>query len=169
MVDQSELIVLGRIGGAHGVKGWVRVQSFTDPRDNILSYPRWLLGQRGQWVPMELSDGRKQGKSVVALLDGIDDRNAAEAIRGCDIAIPLDELPPLPEGEYYWADLVGLRVRTADGRELGLVHDLMQTGANDVLVVRGERERLIPMVMGQYVTRVDLDAGVMDVDWDPDF
>ncbi len=169
VVDESGLIVLGRIGGPHGVKGWVRIQSFTDPRDNILSYRRWLLGGKGQWAPVELSDGRMQGKTVVALLDGVDDRTAAEAIRGREIAIHRDELPPLQDDEYYWADLVGLRVRTVDGQDLGVVDHLIQTGANDVLAVRGDRERLIPMVVGQYVTRVALDAGLLEVDWDPEF
>lgn len=169
VVDQASLIVLGRIGGPHGVKGWVRIQSFTDPRENILSYGRWFLGQGAHWAPYELGNGRMQGKSIVALLDGVDTREAAESLRGCEIAIPRDELPPLPEGEYYWADLVGLRVHTVDGTDLGVVDHLIQTGANDVLVVRGERERLIPMVIGQYVTLVDLDAGRMEVDWDPEF
>ncbi|MCC5860100.1 MAG: ribosome maturation factor RimM [Ectothiorhodospiraceae bacterium] len=169
VVDRAGLIVLGRIGGPHGVKGWVRIQSFTDPRENILSYPRWFLGRGAQWAAYELSDGRMQGKSVVALLSGVESREAAESLKGREIAVPRDELPPLPEGEYYWADLIGLRVRTVDGVDLGVVDHLIQTGANDVLVVRGDRERLIPMVVGQYVKRVDLDAGRMDVDWDPEF
>ncbi|MCH8503742.1 MAG: ribosome maturation factor RimM [Ectothiorhodospiraceae bacterium] len=160
---------MGRIGAPHGVKGWVRIQSFTDPRENILTYPRWLLSGPEGWAEVELASGRKQGKSVVARLKDMESREQAEALQGREIALERDALPPLSEGEYYWADLEGLRVCTVDGVELGHVDHLIQTGANDVLVVRGDRERLIPMVVGEFVTRVDLASGLLEVDWDPEF
>lgn len=167
--DQTRLVIMGRIGAPHGVKGWVRIQSFSEPRDGILSYSRWLVSGPDGWDAVELAEGRMQGKSVVARLEGMESREQAETLRGREIALHRDVLPPLPEGEYYWADLEGLRVRTVDGVDLGCVDHLIQTGANDVLVVRGDRERLIPMVVGEYVTRVDLDAGWLEVDWDPEF
>lgn len=170
MVESAEeLIVLGEISGIYGVAGWVRVYSYTDPRENILGYPLWRVQARDRWTALELQNGRRQGKAVVAQLEGCEDRDQARGLIGCKIAVPRAELPQPGEGEYYWADLQGLRVYNRDGTEFGTVTRLMETGANDVLVVSGERERLIPMVPDFYVLRVDLDAGVMEVDWDPDF
>lgn len=170
MVDvTTRLLTIGRITGIYGVKGWVKIRSHTEPRDNILNYPRWLVWRDGQWKEMFPVEGRMQGKGVVAALQGVGDRDQAREYMGADIALPRDELPPLPADEYYWADLEGLEVITVDGVSLGRLDHLMETGANDVMVVRGERERLIPMVFGQYVTRVDLELGLIEVDWDPDF
>ncbi|HYW03837.1 MAG TPA: ribosome maturation factor RimM [Gammaproteobacteria bacterium] len=162
-------VVLGRVAGLFGVHGWVKVHSDTQPRENILEYPVWQLGDAGGWQARRLIEGRVHGKGIVAQLEGCDDRATAAALLGTRIAVGRDELPPLADGEYYWTDLEGLRVRTASGRELGTVDRLMETGANDVLVVRGERERLIPFLPDRVVTDVDLEAGVMVVDWDPDF
>ncbi len=164
----ERLVVLGRISGIFGVCGWLRVYSHTQPRDNILQYPRWLVRQRDGWQEFVLLDGRAQGKGVVACLDGITSRDEARLLMGADVAVPREELPAPGEGEYYWADLEGLRVYSGDVC-LGRVSHLVETGANDVMVVRGERERLIPFVPGSYVIRVDLDADRIEVDWDPDF
>jgi 16S rRNA processing protein RimM len=122
---------------------------------------------------MRLVDGRVQGKGLVARLAPVDgepilDRDAAAALVGCDIAVPRDHLPPLPEGEHYWVDLIGLRVVGRDGDELGAVVDVIDTGAHGVLVVAGERKRLIPLVTGSIVEAVDLDAGRIRVNWHPD-
>lgn len=167
----DEIIILGRINGLYGVKGWVKVYSETQPRDNILSYPQWLLGQAGQWRSVAVEDGRTQGKGIVAKLDGCDDRDAAVLLQGMQIAISREQLPPAAHGEYYWADLLGLRVLNRDGVELGQVDHLLETGANDVLVVQDSAgvERLIPFVQGQFVLDIDLVAGQMTVDWDPEF
>jgi 16S rRNA processing protein RimM len=114
--------------------------------------------------------GRAHGKILVARLEGCDDRDAAEALVGYEIQVPRSRLPDdLAPGEYYWADLVGLRVETLGGVELGRIARLFETGANDVIVVEGKRERLLPYVWQQVVREVDLGAGVMRVDWDPDF
>jgi 16S rRNA processing protein RimM len=118
---------------------------------------------------VEQPQGRAQGKGVVARLDGVDDRDAATALVGTEIWVPRDALPKPRQGEYYWADLEGLAVRTVDGVDLGRVSHLFATGANDVMVVQGGRERLIPFVPGRQVVKVDLDAGLIEVDWDPDF
>lgn len=160
-------VTLGRVSAAHGIQGWVKVMSDTSPRDNIVRYSPWYLGQRGVW---EVRAGRRQGKAVVAKLAGCNDRDAAESLVGAEIAVRRSQLPPTRvEGEYYWADLVGLRVETLDGRVLGRIERLFETGANDVIVVNGERERLVPYIWRQVVSDVDLAAGVMRVDWDPDF
>lgn len=176
MLADSDVIVVGRVTGVHGVRGWVRIYSWTDPRENIFDYQPWYLRGEDGWEPVALSAGRPQGKSLVAHLAGETDRDRArERFVGRDIAIPREALPAPAEGEYYWRDLIGLRVRTRDGTDLGRVASLLETGANDVLVVRGDdasldqRERLLPWAPGEYVLDVDLAAGLMLVDWDPEF
>lgn len=167
--DTPERLIVGRIVGLFGVRGWVKVLSFTDPRDNVVRYRRWQLGQRGAWRGVKVEDGRAHGKGVVAKLEGCDDRDAATLLIGAEIAIEREQLEALAPGEYYWTDLIGLKVLTEQGVELGVVDHLFETGANDVLVVRGERERLIPYVRGQVIKAVDLGRGELRVDWDPDF
>jgi len=162
-------VTVGRISGVFGLRGWVKVFSDTDPRDHIVQFDPWYVRIGGQWREMRIADGHAQGKGVVALLDGIDDRDAASALVGADIAVRREQLPELAQGEYYWSDLIGLNVVTVDGVELGTVERLMETGANDVLVVKGERERLIPYLPGQVITEVDLENGLLRVDWDPEF
>lgn len=169
-MQDSDYIVLGHINGLHGVRGWVKVFSHTQPKENILSYRIWHLKRNGQWVATELLNGRPQGKGIVAHLKGCDDRDQAAAMMKTEIAIRRDQLPETAPDEYYWADLQGLKVVNTEGVELGVVDHLMETGANDVLVVRdGKAERLIPYVSGQYVVDVSLEEGVITVDWDPEF
>jgi 16S rRNA processing protein RimM len=166
----NDYLVVGRISGLYGVRGWVKVFSHTQPRENILTYDHWFLQRSGKWVKQALENGRPHGKGIVAKLEGCDDRDAAAALMGTTIAISREQLPAAAQGEYYWADLVGLRVSNLEGVELGVVDHLLETGANDVLVVKqGTTERLIPFIQGQFVTEIDLAAGEMTVDWDPDF
>lgn len=165
----EKLVVVGRVAGVYGVRGWVRVESYTSPKENLLSYRRWHLQRQEGPRPVEVLEGQPHGKGLVVRLKHLDDRDRAMALVGLEVAVPRSELPKLPKGEYYWTDLQGLRVETVDGVALGTVDHLFATGANDVLVVQGERERLVPFVQGQVVTRIDLDGGVMVVDWDPDF
>jgi len=165
----DDLITVGAIVGVYGVRGWVRVRSYTDPMENILTYPEWLIGREGAWQPIRLLEGRRQGKGLVAALEGIGDREQAKGLMHAEVAVRRAELPALPEGEYYWCDLEGLRVETIDGQTLGVVDHLMATGANDVLVVRGDRERLIPFLPDRVVASVDWDAGLIRVEWDPSF
>lgn len=166
----EQLVVAGKIAGLYGVRGWVRVMSYTQPRENLLRYKGWHLRRGNDWRPIEVVDGQAHGKGLVVNLRGCDDREQARALIGTDIAVPRSELPPPAEGEYYWADLVGLRVETVDGVPLGRVDYLFETGANDVLVARDEhRERLIPFVMEQVIKQVDIPGGVIRVDWDPAF
>ena len=168
--DEQRFVTLGRVSGAHGIQGWVKVHSDTSPRENIVQYSPWYLVRGGRREAWKVNAGRRQGKAVVAKLAGCNDRDAAEALAGAEITIPRAQLPATTEpGEFYWADLVGLEVRTVDGVVLGRIEQLFETGANDVIVVQGERERLIPYIWQQVVRDVDLEAGVMQVDWDPEF
>lgn len=168
MPENDEPLIVGRISGVHGVRGWVKVYSHTAPRENILRYSPWLLRIGGRWQERAVLSGRRQGKAVVAQLDGCTDRDLARELIGSDIAIRRGQLPPA-DGDYYWADLIGLAVETTEGIALGVIDHLLETGANDVLVVRGERERLIPYTPGEAVQSIDLEARRMVVDWDPDF
>ncbi len=168
-------VILGKIGSAFGVKGWVRVQSYTEPAEKIASYPYWQLGRADAWqVYQPLQVQPAAGALAVQLADAqgaqLTDREAAARLTHCEIAVWRSELPALKAGEFYWADLIGLEVVTQDGDVLGVIEQLFETGANDVLVVRqGRRERLIPFVQGAVVRAVDLDARRMTVDWDVDF
>jgi 16S rRNA processing protein RimM len=162
-------LLMGRIAAPYGVRGWVRVVTFTEVPENLLAYSPWYLHRNGRWQEVEPLDGREHGKGLVVQLQGCDDRDAAAALCGTDIGVYRSQLPPPDADEYYWSDLVGLQVFTTEDRLLGVVDHLIETGANDVLVIRGERECLVPFVMGQVVQSVDLDTGVIRVDWDPDF
>ncbi|MEY3807278.1 MAG: hypothetical protein RI893_254 [Pseudomonadota bacterium] len=162
-------ISVGKISGVFGIKGWVKVFSFTDPRENILTYSPWLLKKNDETKTVTIVDGQLQGKTIVAQLAGIDDRNQAESLMGWDIFISPEQLPKTAKDEYYWSDLIGLTVETIDGVQFGMVDSLLETGANDVLIVQGERERVIPFLQGQTIISVDLDAGKIIVDWDPEF
>ncbi len=175
MAASPSSVILGRIAGAHGVKGWVKVFSETQPRQNILSYSPCLVQVAGAWHEMDVLDGRLQGQAVVAQLKGCDDRDQALALKGAVVAVERGQLPAAATGEYYWADLEGLEVITETGVILGEVDHLLETGANDVLVLKpttgsiDEQERLIPFIREQVIRRIDLDAGQIIVDWDPTY
>jgi 16S rRNA processing protein RimM len=161
-------VVLGRISGVFGVKGWVRVFSHTDPREAILEYQSWLLKIGDNWQPVTVEDGKPHGKSVIAKLADVGDRDAAAELVDVIIGVSREELPELQAGEFYWVDLEGLQVVHRDGRSLGRVAYVMATGANDVLVVNGDREYLIPFVKDEVILDVDLVKGVINVDWEWD-
>jgi len=166
----SDYLNVGQVSGVFGVKGWVKVYSFTDPRENILQYSPWILRKNNQIHEVKLLGGRRQGSLVVANLQDVSDRDAAAELMGSDILIRRQQLPKPDAGEYYWADLIGLDVQNQEGCKLGKVDHLLETGANDVLVVvDGDIERLIPFLQQSTILKVDLDGGVIVVDWDPDF
>ncbi|AGA90882.1 16S rRNA processing protein RimM [Thioflavicoccus mobilis 8321] len=169
--DGARLVVLGRITGLFGVRGWVKVFSETDPRENILRYSPWYLGRvhDGSQRPCRVVEAQRQGKGIVVRLDGYEDREQAAALIGETIAVRRDQLPPARPDEFYWIDLEGLTVETVCGRPLGRIDYLFATAANDVIVVRGERERLVPFLWEDVVKDVDFGQGRMIVDWDPDF
>jgi 16S rRNA processing protein RimM len=168
-LSRQQDINVGRISGVFGVKGWVKVFSFTDVRENILNYSPWLLRKDSETRLVAVIEGKLQGKAVVAQLDGVNDRDQAASLMGWDIFITPDQLPKAAKDEYYWSDLIGLTVETNQGVQLGIVDSLLETGANDVVIVKGERERVIPFLQGKTIITIDLDAGRMVVDWDPDF
>ncbi len=164
----DEWVVLGRVAGLYGVHGWIKLVSYTRHREDIFNYPRWRLKRADEWHAFTLLEGRAQGKGLAAHLEGLNDRAQASQWIGADIAVLKTELPALAPGAYYWSQLEGLKVVNMDGVEFGRVDHLFDTGSNDVLVVLGERERLIPYTR-EVVREVDLAAGVIRVDWDADF
>jgi 16S rRNA processing protein RimM len=163
--NTDKLVTLGRISGHHGVKGWVKVRSATEPHGNIVDFDGWLLRRDGRERAIEVEEARVRRGDVIAKLRGIDSREQAADWIGAEIVIERSRLPPCAPGEYYWTDLEGLEIRTPAGRSLGRVDHLLATGSNDVLVVAGERERLIPFVLGAVIRDVDLAAGVIVADW----
>ena len=169
MSADERRVLLGRVVGVSGVQGWVKLESWTDPRTGIFDYRPWILVRDGRERELVPLDGRAQGKGIVARLPGSEDRDQAMALVGSDIYVPRSALPPPAAGEFYWVDLEGMDVQTVDGTPLGRVSHLFATGANDVIVVRGERERLIPFLRPDVVRSIDFDAGLLQVDWDPDF
>jgi 16S rRNA processing protein RimM len=164
-----EKIVVGKISTPHGVKGWVKVFSFTDPIDNILNYQPWYIHHQDGWKSVEVGQGRVHGKTIVAHIEGIDDRDSAERLKGFEIAVQRDQLPEVEADEFYWIDLIGLQVVNLQSKVLGTVDHLMETGANDVLVIKGDKEHLVPFVLDEFIKEVDLKNKKMLVDWDADF
>ena len=142
--------------------------SYTEPREAVLDYHRWLLMRKDGWQEATVAEGQRHGKTVIVRIEGFDDRDKAAELIGADIGVPRDELPETGSDQYYWSDLEGLRVIHRDGSELGTVDYLLETGANDVMVVKGETERLIPFVMDKVVLGVDLANGEIRVDWEWD-
>jgi len=165
----SKLVTLGRLGSAYGIKGWLKVHSYTEPRENIVDYSPWLLARGDERREARVVDARTGNGRVIVKLEGVDDRDTAREWVGAEIAVERRQLPPCGPGEYYWSDLEGLEVRTLEGEVLGKVDHLLATGGNDVLVVAGETERLVPFVMGSVIRRVDLDEGVIVADWSADY
>jgi 16S rRNA processing protein RimM len=169
----DQRVIVGRVSGLYGLQGWIKVFSYTSPPDNIFSYKSWYLQRPEQdgesAARYEVAANRRQGKGLVARFEGMEDCEAAAEWVGADILVERGEFAGTEKDEYYWADLAGLEVRTADGQVLGVVASLIETGANDVLVVEGDRRRLVPFLQGSVVKSVDLDARIVVVDWDPEF
>ena len=167
-MDTERRILLGRVLGAFGVRGELKLHSFTDPPAKVLKYQPWVLVHRGVEREIANARGRDTAKGVLLTLTEVVDRDQAEALAGAEIWVPRSRLPAPKPGEYYWVDLEGLRVVNREGVLLGTVSHLFETAANDVIVVAGDRERLVPF-LDDYVLGVDFDAGQVTVDWDPDF
>lgn len=179
--DSAQWVLLGRVIGVHGVRGWIKVHSDTQPRENILNYRTWWFKDKDDWREVKVVDVQHTPKNVLALIEGVQDRDVAEKLRGTEIAIPRSQLPATEADEFYWMDLVGCDVFGADGTRFGVVVRLFETGANDVLVVRDERpvsdgetrpngpEILVPWVRPDYIKEIDTEARKIVVDWDPDF
>lgn len=159
---------MGRVSAPFGVTGWIKVEPYTESAEGLLAFPTWWLGRTSEWAPYRVERAEARGSAVVAKLAGCDDRDAAARLRGQEIAVRRSELPGTAANEWYWADLIGLAVVNGAGEPLGRLTRILRTGANDVLVVAGERERLIPFVE-EVIRAVDLDSGVIRVDWGADY
>ena len=171
----EDIRVLGKITTAFGIKGWVKVHSYTDPMTNLLEYPIWHVHVDGQWKEIKVLQGKPQGKGLVASLQGIDDRDLALALSQSEIGVPESQLPELEEDEHYWFQLISLKVVNTEGVLLGQVKEVYDSGGgNEVLAIQpcegsvDKQQRLVPFVE-QYILEVDLDEELVQVDWDPDF
>jgi 16S rRNA processing protein RimM len=161
-------VVMGRIAAPFGVKGWVKVQPFSEDPGTLMDFESWRIGRGAQHTLYTVEAVQDHSNALVAKLEGIDDRDAAYALRGQEISVAKSDLPPPEENEFYWSDLIGLKVINHQGVELGKVDSLMESGANDLLVVKGTREHLIPFVAA-FVGKVDLAGGTIEVDWGEDY
>jgi 16S rRNA processing protein RimM len=165
----DNLVVVGKIGAPYGVRGWVKVHSFTEPKDNLFGYPLLIQEHSVAWRPLEIEEFKAHGDGFVAKLAGVADRDQAALITNAEIAVLRENLPELDKEEFYWADLIGLTVFNQDNIELGKIEDYFETGANDVIVVQGENgSHLIPFVPDMYVLDIDLSTKQMRVQWDPE-
>jgi len=169
--DESEAknLIIGRISGVFGVKGWVKVFSYTDPKQQVLQYPVWHLQIGNAQQARQVVTGKVHGKGLIVQLADCEDRDVAFGMVGATISISRNKLPPLPDNQYYWTDLIGLQVANLEGVVFGRIDAMMDTGANDVIIVKGDRERLIPFVLDQVVQSIDLAKEKMIVDWDAEF
>ena len=166
------MVPMGRVTAPFGIRGWVKIYALTAPATNLCDYPVWWLGADDEWRETRVLAARQHGSALIAQIAGVEDREAAAALKGMTIAVPRAQLPAVAADEFYWADLIGLRVVNAEQHEFGHVARIVQTGANDVLVVtpgdaRG-RETLIPFI-ADVIQRVDIAAGVISVDWGKDY
>ena len=162
---------MGRVTVPYGVRGWIKIHTLTSDPESLSDYPVWRIGSNGGWREVRVLASRMQGSALVAQLEGVDDREAAALLRGADIAVLRSELPPAEDGEFYWADLIGLAVVNVEQYEFGRVARILQTGANDVLVVSGGAKRgetLIPFI-ADVIRQVDVQSGRMVVDWGEDY
>jgi 16S rRNA processing protein RimM len=174
MPDVNE-IRLGSINGTYGLKGWVKVFSYTDPIEAILDYSPWILRKGGAEREITIKDGQASGKRLIVQVEGIDTRDQAEDLIGYEVRVNVDAMPDLEEGELYWFQLEGLSVENSSGEALGKIAQMLETGANDVMVVDptdhsiDKQQRLIPYLEGNVVKEVDQEIGVVIVDWDSDY
>ena len=175
-MTQQRIEVVGKLGSTYGIRGWLRVYSSTESAESIFDYQPWFLKIKGQWQPTELESWKHHNHELIAKLKNVNDRETAQSLANVEIGVDLSVFPQLEEGDYYWHDLIGCNVVNLEGYAMGTVTEMMETGSNDVLVVRanskdafGKQERLIPFLYEQVVKRVDLTTKVIEVDWDAGF
>ena len=169
-MEDDKKIYLGKITGVHGIKGWLKIQSFSSPPENILNYPLWIISNRGQEGFYSVEQGRKHSNKIIVKLERIDDRTKAESLINSKIKIRRSELPKLSNECYYWSDLEGLRVLNSEETLIGIVDSLIETGANDVMVVNATKDKriLIPFVMHEIIKEVSIELNYVKVDWQID-
>ncbi|OCG06563.1 ribosome maturation factor RimM [Gilliamella sp. wkB178] len=176
MMNTENLIVVGKLGSSYGIRGWLRIFSFTEIPDSIFDYTPWYIQRAGKWQEVIVESFKPHNQDMIVKLAGIDDRDQANTLTNVEVYVDAQKLPQLNDGDFYWKDLIGCQVKTINGYNLGQVTDLMETGSNDVLVVKanlkdafGATERLIPFVEEQFIKQVDLTTKMIVVDWDPAF
>lgn len=163
------MVIMGKVIAAYGIKGWIKVRPFTERPDSLLDYETWHLAGEKSWQPCKVVKASVRGNVLVAKLQDVADRTAAEKYKGLLVAVPREQLPPTEEDEYYWSDLIGLTVENLAGSKLGVVESLLETGANDVLVVKGKQgEVLIPFI-SSVIQQVSLQDKIIRVDWQADY
>lgn len=162
----SKQVVVGRFGRVHGVRGDIHVISFTEPAHNILDYHPWLIEKNGQWQSVTIASTKLHNQEIIAHIKDCDDRDLAKRYTNKDIAVPQDALPKLNKQEYYWSELIDLTIINQRGENLGQVTEILETGSNDVLVVKGSTEHLIPY-RKEVILKVDLGSNTITVDWEP--
>ena len=165
----SDWVVIGKFGRPHGIKGLISVISFTDPRENILNYSGWHAYINKQWQPLKMLDLTSNSKNIIAKVEGYIEREDLAYLTNIEIGIKSEQLPVLDDGEFYWNQLIGMEVVTVEGVLLGQVTELLSTGANDVLVIAGEKRHLIPYLPGKSIIKVNDSQRIITVDWDTDF
>ena len=168
--------IIGRLGSSYGIRGWLRIFSFTEEAESVFNYQPWYVKLAGQWQQLTVESWKYHNNDFIVKLKGYDDRDQVSVLTNLQIVVDAKQFPSLTDGEYYWKDLMGCSVITTEGYHLGEVSDMMETGSNDVLVVKanlkdafGIKERLIPFLEHQTVKQVDLDKQQIVVDWDPKF
>lgn len=170
MVEEKQFVPMGYVRGAYGVKGWLKIKTDTEYPDSLAGHAVWYLGNGEKWTEFAFAAGKIAGDAFLAKLEGIDDRDRAEALRGMTVAVPRAGFAETAEGEYYWVDLVGLKVVNAAGATLGVVEGLMESGAHDILQVRHDsgRQILIPFV-AKFIGDIDRAGGIIRADWEADY
>ena len=166
-MEDDKKIYLGKITGVHGIKGWLKIQSFSSPLENILNYPSWIINNQGEEDFYSIEQGRKQNNKIVVKLENIDDRNTAKSLINSKIQILRSDLPKLSNENYYWSDLVGLSVLNSEEKVIGKIESLIETGANDVMVINTAKDErvLVPFVMHEIIKEVNLELNYVRIDW----
>lgn len=168
--SDTNIVLVGKLVGVYGVKGWLKLISFTRPEENIFNYHPWLLKCGGQWQQLVLTGSKVDTKTLLACFKGVSDREKAKMFIGAEIAIRQEQLPVLKDNEVYWHDLINMQVIGKDNESLGIISEILETGSNDVLVVKsGTYRHLIPYVPGVYVNELDISKGVIQVNWQSDY
>jgi 16S rRNA processing protein RimM len=164
------MVIMGRVAAAHGIRGWVRIQPFTEHIDSLLDYKSWWIGpELGPWREVPVLQCEVHSKTLAAQLPDCPDRNAAEKLKGLLIAVPRSSMPKQQGDEYYWSDLIGLTVINESDTVLGTVENLLETGANQVLSVKGDSGTLLIPFVATAIKQVDLKNKCIKVDWAADY
>jgi 16S rRNA processing protein RimM len=165
----NEFVVMGKVVGSHGIKGWLKIQPFTEELKTLGKFSSWFVSKNeNEWKEFKVESSSIQGRTVLAKIENINNRNDADVLRGFLIGISKIDLPILAKGKYYWSDLIGLEVINQTGFNFGTIESIMETGSNDVFVIKDEKKTLIPY-LDNVVLKIDLDKKNILVDWDENF